>query len=191
MRAPAIRTGSAAPVASRRVRRGTVRPPGCGRWEAARSRCAARSSRAIRLVVALSSSPPLRQRVSASSVSAWPSSRMNAPRAAPSSAGRPRPSPCQNGKPAGTTVRGRDQHPVERDLLDPPTGGTECEHIADPRFVDHLLVEFADPGVLLADHEHGEQSAVGDGAAGGDGESLRARAPGERAGVAVPHQPRP
>ena len=93
-------------------------------------------------------------------------------------------------QPARLSVGGADQHPVERDLLDPPAGGAEREDVADPRFVDHLLVEFADPGGLLADHVDGEQAAVGDGAARGDGQALRAGPAGERVGVAVPHQPR-
>ncbi len=93
------------------------------------------------------------------------------------------------GQPAGPAVGGGDQHPVEGDLLDPPAGGTEREDVAHPRLVDHLLVEFAHPRVLLADHVHGEQAAVGDRAAGGDRESLGAGPAGEGAGRAVPHHP--
>ena len=58
----------------------------------------------------------------------------------------------------------------------------EGEDVADPRLVDHLLVELADPAGLLADEEDAEQPAVGDRAAAGDREPLRARPAGERAG---------
>ena len=85
------------------------------------------------------------------------------------------------------------------DLLDPPAGRAEGEHVADPGLVDHLLVELADPparrvppgGVALADQEDAEQAAVGDGAAGGDGQPLRSGPGGQQPGVALPDQPRP
>ncbi len=64
-------------------------------------------------------------------------------------------------QPPRLPVGGADQHPVERDLLDPPAGGPEREDVADPRFVHHLLVEFADAGRLLTDHVDREQTAVG------------------------------
>ena len=103
---------------------------------------------------------------------------MKAPIAAPSSAGRPRASPFQNGSRPGMPGRGRDQHPVVGDVLDPPAGRAEREDVADPGLVDHLLVELADPlaRALAADEEDAEQPAVGDGAAAGDGEPLGARA---------------
>ena len=91
-------------------------------------------------------------------------------------------------QPAGPAGRGRDEDAVVGDLLDAPAGGPEREDVTDPRFVDHLLVQLADAGGLLPHHEHAEQAAVRDGAAGGDGQSLGAGAAGEGAGVAVPHQ---
>src|SRR4029450_9626176 len=40
---------------------------------------------------------------------------------------------------------GRDEHPVARDLLDPPGRRAEQERLALPRLVDHLLVALAYP----------------------------------------------
>ena len=40
--------------------------------------------------------------------------------------------------------RGRDDHPVARDVLDAPRRGAEDDHVAAPALVDHLLVELAD-----------------------------------------------
>ena len=80
------------------------------------------------------------------------------------------------------------------DVLDPPGRRAEQEDVADPRLVDHLLVELADPpsaGALGADEEDAEQPAVGDRAAAGDGQPLRAGAGGEGVGDAVPGEPRP
>lgn len=85
---------------------------------------------------------------------------------------------------------GGDQHPVVGDLLDAPTRGAEREHVADARLVDHLLVQLAHPAGPLADHVDGEHPAVGDRAAAGHGEPLRAGAAGERARVAVPDDAR-
>ncbi len=99
---------------------------------------------------------------------------------------------------AGLPGRGRDQHLVVRDVLDPPGGGAEGEHVTHPRLVDHLLVELADPasallapGALAGGEEDAVQPAVGDGAAAGDGEALRPGPARERAGDAVPDEPRP
>ena len=39
----------------------------------------------------------------------------------------------------------RDEHPVARDLLDPPSRGAEEEGLSLAGLVDHLLVELADP----------------------------------------------
>jgi len=44
---------------------------------------------------------------------------------------------------SGRTGRRTDHHLVDGDLLDAPAGRPEGEDIADPRLVDHLLVEFA------------------------------------------------
>ena len=93
---------------------------------------------------------------------------------------------------AGDAGRGRDEDAVVGDVLDPPAGGAEREDVADPGLVDHLLVELADPAAdALADEEDAEQPAVGDRAAAGDGQALRPGTTGQRAGHAVPHDPRP
>ena len=75
-----------------------------------------------------------------------------------------------------------------RDVLDAPGARAEGEQVADPRLVDHLLVELADPaaGALAGGEEDGVQPAVGDRAARGDSEPLGAPAAGERVGQAVP-----
>ena len=110
----------------------------------------------------------------------------------PARPGGPSWSPFQNGIRAAAPGRGRDQHPVGGDLLDPPGGRAEQEDVADPRLVDHLLVQLADPGGPLgAGQEDPEQAPVGDGAAAGDGEPLRAGAAGEQVGGPVPDQPGP
>ncbi len=74
------------------------------------------------------------------------------------------------------------------DVLDAPGARAQGEQVADPRLVDHLLVELADPpaGALAGGEEHGVQPAVGDGAARGDGEPLRTSAAGEGVGQPVP-----
>ena len=71
--------------------------------------------------------------------------------------------------------RGRgDHHAVVGDVLHPPAGGTQGNDVPDAGFVDHFLVEFAHAlgvlAVLIAHQEHGEQAAVGNGAAGGHGQ---------------------
>ncbi len=109
--------------------------------------------------------------------------------------------PAQLGRPARRVAvperqlarlsRGRrHQHPVGGDVLDAPRAGAEHEHVADPRLVHHLLVELADPGGPLTDEEHPEQAPVGDGAAAGDREPLRARPAAQRAGHPIPHDAR-
>ena len=89
--------------------------------------------------------------------------------------------------------RGGDEHPVVGDVLDAPGRRAEREDVADPRLVDHLLVELADPAAraLAGGEEDGVQAAVGDRAAAGDGEALGAAAAGEGVGHAVPHDARP
>ena len=99
-------------------------------------------------------------------------------------------------QPAGLARGGGDEHLVGGDVLDPPRAGAEHEHVTDPRLVHHLLVELTDPvGVaalaLRPGQEHAEQAAVGDGAAAGDGEPLRARPAVQGVGGAVPDQPGP
>jgi hypothetical protein len=77
------------------------------------------------------------------------------------------------------------------DVLDPPGAAAQQEDVADPRLVDHLLVELADAGALVADQEDAEHAAVGMVPPAGDGQPLRTRSPGERAGHAVPGDARP
>ena len=79
----------------------------------------------------------------------------------------------------GLARGGGDQHAVVGDVLDPPGRRAEQEDVADPRLVDHLLVELADPpsaGALGAHEEDAEQAAVGDRAAAGDRQPLGAGA---------------
>ncbi len=85
---------------------------------------------------------------------------------------------------------GRDHvDAVVGDLRDPPARRTEREHVAHPRLVDHLLVELADPRARrFAGDEDAEQAAVRDRAATGHRDPLCSRSPGQRAGIAIPHQ---
>ena len=62
---------------------------------------------------------------------------------------------------AGNAGRGRDQHAVARDLLDPPRRRAEQEHLALARLVDHLLVELADAPAAV--HEDRRRRARGRG----------------------------
>ena len=75
--------------------------------------------------------------------------------------------------------RGRDDHAVARDLLDPPGRGAEQEHLAGARLVDHLLVELADAAAV--GEVDREQPAVGDRAGVGDGQRAGALAGADRA----------
>ena len=89
---------------------------------------------------------------------------------------------------AGDAGGGRDHDAVARDVLDPPARRAEQEHLARPRLVDHLLVELAHAApVGQVDRE---QAAVGDRAGVGDGERTAALAGAQRAGHAVPDDPR-
>lgn len=102
-------------------------------------------------------------------------------------------------QPARHSGGGGDQHLVAGDVLDPPRGRAECEDVADPRLVHHLLVQLAHPAAALAalavtgtgtggtGEEHTEQTAVGDRAARGDGEALRTGAARDRTRHTVPH----
>ena len=69
-------------------------------------------------------------------------------------------------QPSGSTGGRRDQHLVTSDLLDPPGGRPQSENVADPRFVDHLLVQLAHsaPTLLVRGQEDPEHAAVWDGA---------------------------
>src|SRR5690606_2804116 len=61
------------------------------------------------------------------------------------------------GEPAGHPGRRGHEHPVVGDLLDAPAAGPQGEDVADPRLVDHLLVELADPAARsLADEVDAE-----------------------------------
>ena len=108
--------------------------------------------------------------------------------------GPPRGIAVPEGQLARLPGRGRDQHPVRRDVLDPPRAGAEHEHVADPRLVHHLLVQFSHPARLAAGiggEEHAEQPAVGNGAAAGDGEPLRTGPGPDGACYPVPDDARP
>ncbi len=90
---------------------------------------------------------------------------------------------------------GNHQHPVVGYLGDPPAGGPQRDHVAGARLVHHLLVEFAYPrrfsGLFNRRSQvDGEHPAIGDGAAGGDGQPLRAGPRRQSAGVAVVDQSR-
>ena len=84
----------------------------------------------------------------------------------------------------------RDEHAVVRDVLDPPRGRAQQEHVAHAGLVDHLLVQLADPsaGAFGACQEDAEQAAVGDRAAAGHREPLRPGPGVQLATDAVPHQ---
>ena len=62
---------------------------------------------------------------------------------------------------AGDAGRGRDEHAVAGDLLDPPRRGAEHECLAFARLVDHLLVELPH-AAAVADLEDAVEAAVGD-----------------------------
>ena len=101
-------------------------------------------------------------------------------------------------QPARLAGRGRDEHLVGGDVLDPPGRRAKHEHVADPGLVHHLLVQLTDPAGmparavgLSARQEHAEQAAVRDGPAVGHGQPLAARPAGQRPGGAVPDQPGP
>ena len=101
--------------------------------------------------------------------------------------------PAPERQPGRLSRRRHDQHPVMGDLGDPPARRAERDHVTRPRLVDHFLVEFAYSRRLfgIGGQVDGEQAAVGYGAAGRDRQPLSTRAGGQRAGVAVIHQPRP
>ena len=116
---------------------------------------------------------------------AWPRiSRTKAPRARPSSSGRPGPVAVPERHLPRLARRRRDHDPLERDVLDPPRGRAEQERLARAALVDHLLVELADARAV--GQEHAEQPAVGDGAAARDGQP-----PGAVAGPQAVGRPGP
>ena len=89
---------------------------------------------------------------------------------------------------AGDAGRRGDDHPVAGDLLDPPRGRAEQEHLARPRLVDHLLVELAD--ATAVGQVDAEQAAVGDRPGVGDRELAGALAAADGALGPVPDEPR-
>ena len=88
--------------------------------------------------------------------------------------------------------RRRDEHAVAGDLLDPPGGRAQHDHLAGARLVDHLLVELAHTARRLgARDEDAEEAAIGNRAGVRDGEPPRARPPADGSRGAVPDDPRP
>src|SRR4029079_5082211 len=81
-----------------------------------------------------------------------------------------------------------DDDAVAGDLLDPPGGGAEQEHLPGPGLVDHLLVELADAAAV--GEVDAEEAAVGDRAGVRDRELAGALAAPNRPGRAVPDDPR-
>src|SRR5664280_3281654 len=66
-------------------------------------------------------------------------------------------------EPRGHAGSGRDEYAVVGDVLDPPRRRTEREHVAHPRLVHHLLVQFAHPtsGRLGTGEEDAEEATIG------------------------------
>ena len=81
-----------------------------------------------------------------------------------------------------------DQDAVVGDFVNAPGGGAEGEDIADARFENHFLVEFADADrfLVFAGEEDAVEAAIGDGSGVEDGEGFRAFARCEEIPVAVP-----
>jgi hypothetical protein len=106
--------------------------------------------------------------------------------------GPPRAIALPEGHLAGLAGRRRHQHAIVRDLLDAPRRGAEHEGLADAALEHHLLVELADARRARprAEQEDAEQPAVGNRAAVGDRDALRALARDEGAGGPVPGDPR-
>ena len=91
---------------------------------------------------------------------------------------------------ARNSRRGRHEHAVARDLLDPPRRRAEHDHLPRARLVHHLLVELADAAAAV-DDEDAEETAVRDRAGVGDGEAARALPPAHDSAGAVPDDARP
>ncbi len=91
---------------------------------------------------------------------------------------------------AGDSRSRRDEHPIPRDLLDPPGRRAEQEGLALARLVHHLLVELAHTAAAV-DEEDAEQAAVGNRPRVRNREPLRPGAPAHGAGRSIPHDPRP
>ena len=90
---------------------------------------------------------------------------------------------------SGVPGRRGDDDLVTGDLIDPPGGRAEREHVPDPGLVDHLLVEFTDAAssgvVPVGGQVHAEQSAVRYGSAAGHGDTPGPGTGDERAGGGV------
>ena len=84
---------------------------------------------------------------------------------------------------------GRDEHPVSRDLLDPPHRGAQKERLSRPCLVHHLLVELTDAPTAV-DEEHSEQPSVRDRARVRHRQPARSGAPSYDAGGPVPDDSR-
>ncbi len=90
--------------------------------------------------------------------------------------------------------RGRDDHALRGDLQHPPAAGPEDDHVAvhaGAQLVDHLLVELAHPAARragLARDEDGEEAAVRDRAARGDGDHPGIAPALHGVGYAIPHE---
>ncbi len=89
----------------------------------------------------------------------------------------------------GVAGRGYHEDAVVGDVGDPPRRRAQQDGVADPRLVHHLLVELAHAGprpFAVARRHHGEQTAVGDRASGGDRQPLRTGPALQHARDAVP-----
>ena len=84
---------------------------------------------------------------------------------------------------------GRDDHAIARDLRDAPGGRAQQERLADARLVHHLLVQLANARAG-GPQVHGEQPAIGDGAAAQQRDQRGVAARGQPIGGAVPGQAR-
>ena len=84
----------------------------------------------------------------------------------------------------------RDEHPVARDLLDPPRRGAERERLSRARLVDHLLVQLPDASPAV-DEVDAVEAAVRDRARVLDRELPRAAPTADHTAGAIPNDPRP
>ena len=84
----------------------------------------------------------------------------------------------------------RDEHPVARDLLDPPRRRAERERLPRAGLVDHLLVQLADAAAAV-DQMHAVQAAIRDRARVLDRELPPAAPPADHPARAIPDDPRP
>ena len=145
-RAPGRRTASGRRPASRRARRGTARRRSRGRRARARWPRAARAGRRAGCRTPSRRARRASTRSRAASASSASTSRTNAPTAAAqlgraARASRPSRTAAARARPgAGVTSTWSWVMSSMRQVR-----GAEGDHVADPRLVDHLLVELADP----------------------------------------------